>query len=153
MVPAFTGLGAPYWDAEARGLISGLTLDSTADQIIVATIQSVAFQVADLFEIMGENGSVAGQLRVDGGMAVNKSFCQFMSDILDLPIETPADIETTARGAALLAGLGAQMWKDVEEIRRLWSPGGNYRPSMPSDRRKALRNEFFMAVERARLRV
>ena len=152
VVPAFTGLGAPYWDAEARGLISGLTLDSTADQIIVATIQSIAFQVADLFEIMGKNGAVAGQLRVDGGMAVNESFCQFMSDILDLPIETPADIETTAKGAALLAGLGAQIWEDVEEIRRLWSRGVNYRPNMPPELRKALRNEFFTAVERARLR-
>lgn len=152
VVPAFTGLGAPHWDAEARGLISGLTLDSTADQIVVATIQSIAFQIADLVDIMAENGAVAGQLRVDGGMSVNRSFCQFMSDILDLKIEKPIDIETTAKGAALLAGLGAGIWVDLDETKEFWSLDENFSPHMESGLRQDLRNKFASSIQRTKLR-
>ena len=152
VVPAFTGLGAPHWDPEARGLISGLTLDSTADQIVVATIQSIAFQIAELVDIMAKNGAVAGKLRVDGGMSVNRFFCQFMSDILDLVIEKPIDVETTARGAALLAGLGADIWVDFNETKKLWVLDEKFLPNMESEIRQRLRGQFARSIQRARLR-
>jgi len=152
VVPAFTGLGAPHWDPEARGLISGLTLDSTADQIVVATIQSIAFQIAELVDIMAKNGAVAGKLRVDGGMSVNRFFCQFMSDILDLVIEKPIDVETTARGAALLAGLGADIWVDFNETKKLWVLDEKFLPDMESEIRQRLRGQFARSIQRARLR-
>ena len=152
VVPAFTGLGAPYWDAEARGLISGLTLDTTPDQIIVATVQSIAYQIADLVDIMAENGAVAGHFRIDGGMSVNRFFCQFLSDILDLAIERPVDIETTAKGAALLAALGADIWPGFEETKELWSLGERFLPNMKAQARQDLRNQFAVSIHRATLR-
>ena len=103
MVPAFTGLGAPYWQPQARGLITGLTLDSNKDHIITAFLQSVAYQTRTLLQAMAADGAPVSTLRVDGGMVVNDAFCQFLCDLLNVPVERPADVETTVRGAGVLA--------------------------------------------------
>ena len=152
VVPAFTGLGAPHWDPDARGLIAGLTLDTSVDQIVVATLQSIVFQIATLVGLMLKGGPV-DQLRVDGGMAVNDPFCQFLADILDQNIDRPIDTETTARGAALLAGIGAGIWKDLNEVRTTWQEERVFAPEMEHSLRTSLVEEFSLSVERAKLRL
>ncbi len=152
VVPAFTGLGAPHWDPEARGLISGLTLDTSVEQIVVATLQSIALQIADLVSLMLKGGPV-DKLRVDGGMAVNDPFCQFLADILGQNVSRPIDTETTARGAALLAGLGSGVWKDLNEIRATWQAERIFTPDMEQSLRDSLVEEFALSVERAKLRL
>ena len=152
VVPAFTGLGAPHWDPEARGLISGLTLDTSVEQIVVATLQSIALQIADLVSLMLKGGPV-DQLRVDGGMAVNDPFCQFLADILGQNVNRPIDTETTAKGAALLAGLGSGVWKDLSEIRATWQAERIFTPDMEQSLRNSLVEEFALSVERAKLRL
>ena len=151
VVPAFTGLGAPHWDPQARGLISGLTLDSTVEQIIVATLQSIAYQIADLVDLMGVRGAPVAALRIDGGMASNRHFCQFLSDILGLSVDKPRDTETTARGAAILAGLGAGIWNNLEEAKNLWQPDEIFTPNMKMEKREKQRLGFKKAVSRAKL--
>jgi len=139
MVPAFVGLGAPHWDSEARGLIAGLTLGSTQAHIARAALESVAYQTLDLADAMrGDGAGSTRTIRVDGGMAANDWFCQFLANMLDAPVERPADLESTARGAAFLAGLTTGIWGGTEDITRAWSCGATFVPKMDSSLRKTL---------------
>ncbi|MYA58732.1 glycerol kinase GlpK [Candidatus Poribacteria bacterium] len=117
VVPAFTGLGAPYWDPDARGAILGLTRGSTRDQIVRATLESIAYQSADVVVAMStDTGMTLDQLRVDGGAAANNFLMQFQADILGMTVERPAQIESTGLGATYLAGITAGVWRDIEEL-------------------------------------
>ncbi len=144
LVPAFTGLGAPHWQPEARGTITGLTLDSTPQHIVTATLQSVAFQTAELLQAMAADGAVVERLRIDGGMAANDWLCQFHADILGLPVERPAIIETTALGAATLAGLGAGLTASLYD--QQWGFDRTFAPAMSAARRQALLDGWRSAV-------
>src|SRR6202008_565539 len=115
LVPAFVGLGAPHWDAEARGLLCGLTLDSSGAHLARAALESVASQTLDLVEAMRRDGARRLEtLRVDGGLAANEWFCQFLADMLEARVERPLELETTALGAAFLAGLTVGLWPSLE---------------------------------------
>ena len=134
-VPAFTGLGAPYWDPEARGAILGLTRDTGIAEIVSAGLQSVCYQTRDLQQAMEMDGLMPARLRVDGGMAANGWVMQFLADLLGIPIERPALTETTALGAAYLAGLGAGFIKSINETKDLWQADRVFEPAMtPADR-------------------
>ena len=138
LVPAFVGLGAPHWDPNARGLICGLTLDSTGAHLARAALESVAYQTLDLASRHGEATARRGRatIRVDGGMAANDWFCQFLADMLDANVERPAELETTALGAAFLAGLATGVWKDLDA--RVAPPGRRgaaFAPKMTAARR------------------
>ena len=134
LVPAFTGLGAPYWDSQARGAILGLTRDSTDHEIVRAGLESIAYQTKDLIDAMISDGaSHLAALRVDGGMVANNWFLGFLADILQINIQRPACIETTALGAAYLAGLGAGLYADLEEIQRHWQLSQEFLPQMAKE--------------------
>jgi glycerol kinase len=136
MVPAFVGLGAPHWEPGARGLICGLTLDVTAAHLARAALESVAYQTLDLTAAMARDGAAApATIRVDGGMASNDWFCQFLADVLDSRVERPAELETTALGAAFLAGLAAGVWADLKAVAATWTRGGAFAASMAAARR------------------
>ncbi len=150
-VPAFTGLGAPHWAPQARGLISGLTFDTSRDQIVTAALQSVAFQTAELVGAMGEDGAGVERLRVDGGMVINDWLCQFLSDMLELPVQRPVITETTALGAAMLAGLGGGLVTSLEDAAALWTLEREFLPSMPAKRRAELLSGWRRAVAMALL--
>jgi glycerol kinase len=149
VVPAFTGLGAPYWQPQARGLITGLTLDSNKDHIITAFLQSVAFQTRTLLLAMAADGAPVSTLRVDGGMVVNDAFCQFLCDLLNVPVERPADVETTVRGAGVLAAIGAGLFADLQEAAELWQLGRRFDPDMADDQRQGLADGYVQAVAQA----
>ena len=149
VVPAFTGLGAPHWRPQARGLIAGLTLDSNKDQIITAFLQSVAFQTRTLLQAMAADGAPVSTLRVDGGMVVNDAFCQFLCDLLDVAVQRPADVETTVRGAGVLAAIGAGLFSDLTEAAALWQLGADFAPSMAEDHRQTLVAGYDRAVAQA----
>lgn len=136
VVPAFTGLGAPHWNPNVRGTITGLTLDSSRAQIVTATLQSVAFQTAELLAAMAHDGAVVEQLGVDGGMVVNDWLCQFLADILNVTVERPVIIQTTALGAANLAALGAGLVPALNT--RMRGLDRVFVPSMEDARRQAL---------------
>ncbi len=139
LVPAFTGLGAPHWDPDARGAILGLTRDSGVAEIVRAALEAVCYQTRDLIEAMREDGAGRPQaLRVDGGMAANDWLMQFLADQLDIPVERPVVTETTALGAAYLAGLGVGLYRGPEEIARRWRRERRFEPAMPAERRDAL---------------
>ena len=139
MVPAFVGLGAPHWDPEARGTISGLTLDATAAHLARAALEAVAYQTLDLVEAMGRDGAAAmATMRIDGGMAANNWLCQFLADILEIQVERPKNLETTALGAAFLAGLATGVWPDLAALERTWKQRDRFQPAMPEDRRQIL---------------
>ena len=146
VVPAFTGLGAPYWQPQARGLITGLTLDSDKDHLITAFLQSVAYQTRTLLDAMAADGAPVTTLRVDGGMVVNEAFCQFLCDVLDVPVQRPADVETTVRGAGVLAAIGAGLFADLQEAAALWRLGADFVPTMPMAKRQALLAGYARAV-------
>ncbi|HEY0270874.1 MAG TPA: glycerol kinase GlpK, partial [Sphingomonas sp.] len=130
MVPAFAGLGAPHWRPEARGLITGLTLGTDAAHIARAALEAVAYQTHDLTEAMAEDGAGAlAELRVDGGMAANDWLCRFLADLLGIVVERPAMLETTALGAAFLAGIGVGLWAGPEEIATLPRLADRFAPS------------------------
>jgi glycerol kinase len=149
MVPAFVGLGAPHWDAEARGAIFGLTLDSTAAHLVRAALEAVVFQTLDLVDaIAGDMHAPLSGLRVDGGMAANGWLCQFLADVLQLRIERPQFLETTALGAAFLAGLGSGVWSDLDEVARTWKERDSFVPAMEEDRRRELVGGWRKAVAR-----
>ena len=157
LVPAFTGLGAPWWDAGARGGLFGLTRDTGAAHLARAALEACGYQTADLLEAMGgparggRQGFGAGRLRVDGGMAANDWLMQFIADIADAPVERPAMTETTALGAALLAGVGVGLYDSLEDaVAATWRPDRIFTPSMAANRRKALRAGWRAAVERVR---
>ncbi len=140
LVPAFVGLGAPYWDADARGAIVGLTRDSGHAEIAKAGLESVCFQTRDLLEAMAADMSAAGlgapaALRVDGGMVVNDLFCQWLADLTGRPIERPEVVETTALGAAYLAGLGSGIYSSLEEVASSWRCERRFDPKISADER------------------
>ncbi|MEQ1863314.1 MAG: FGGY-family carbohydrate kinase, partial [Micropepsaceae bacterium] len=142
MVPAFVGLGAPYWDADARGAIVGLTRDSGLAEIAKAGLESVCYQTRDLLEAMADDMKAAGlgspaALRVDGGMVVNDLFCQWLADLTGRPIERPEVVETTALGAAYLAGLGAGLYASLDEIAAGWRCERRFEPKIAADERDA----------------
>ncbi len=149
VVPAFTGLGAPHWVPEARGLITGLTLDSTRDQVVTALLQAVAFQTHELLEAMAGDGAAVDSLRVDGGMVVNDPLCQFLADLLDTPVERPVDVETTAMGAAILAGLGCGLFDDIDAAATMWRLDRRFSPAMADSRRQTLLAGYAAAVSQA----
>ena len=136
MVPAFVGLGAPHWVPEARALICGLTLDATGAHIARAALESVAFQTLDLLAAMAADGAQrAASIRVDGGMAANDWFCQFLADAVDAIVNRPVQIETTALGAAFLAGLATGVWTDLGAVADACATGAAFTPSMSTARR------------------
>ena len=136
MVPAFVGLGAPHWEPGARGLLCGLTLDVTAAHLARAALESVAYQTLDLTNAMTRDGATrAATIRVDGGMAANDWFCQFLADVLNARVERPTELETTALGAAFLAGLATGVWPDLKSVAKTWATGASFSPSMAAARR------------------
>src|SRR5262245_12171483 len=150
-VPAFAGLGAPHWDPFARGAILGLTRGATAAHLARAALESIAFQVADLLDAMSADAGIAlTELRVDGGAAANNTLMQIQADFLGVPVVRPAITETTALGAAYLAGLAAGFWNSSEEITGQWRVDRRFEPSMPSAAARALRSRWSAAVERAK---
>ncbi len=150
-VPAFVGLGAPHWDSSARGLISGLTRSTSKAHIVRAALESIAYQTRELVEAMeADAGEPLRELRVDGGAAANNFLLQFQADILDRPIVRPVDIETTALGAAYLAGLAVGFWTSVAEVEGFWRAERRFEPAMQSGVRERLFGEWQGAVRRAR---
>jgi glycerol kinase len=149
-VPALTGIGAPYWDMYARGLIIGITRDTTRNQIIRAALESICLQTMDVLEaMMKATGSRLRSLRVDGGASVNNSLMQLQADLLGIPIERSAVPETTALGAAFLAGLAVGVWDDQTELERVRKVDRIFRPSVPSSARTKIRVGWKRAVQRA----
>jgi len=150
VVPAFVGLGAPYWDQYARGAILGLTRGSGRAEIARATLESVAYQVRDVIEAMeADSGVSLKELRVDGGMVANNFLMQFQSDILGVPVERPVVAETTALGAAYLAGLAVGYWTSTDDIRQNWALDRKFEPSMDEATRAKLYKGWKKAVQRA----
>ena len=151
LVPAFVGLGAPYWDMYARGTLVGLTRGTTRAHLARATLEAIAYQTRDVLEVMSrEAGRLPAELRVDGGATENDFLCQFQADILGVPLLRPRVRETTGLGAAYLAGLGVGLWRGPEALRDLWQLDRRFEPAMPADRREALYADWQRAVERAR---
>ncbi|MEQ9809625.1 glycerol kinase GlpK [Streptococcus jiangjianxini] len=147
VVPAFTGLGAPYWDSDARGSVFGLTRGSSKEDFVKATLQSIAYQVRDVIDTMRlDSGIAIPELRVDGGAAMNNYLMQFQADILGIDITRAKNLETTALGAAFLAGLAVGYWKDIEEIKKLNEAGQRFQAHMPSSRREKLYKGWKRAV-------
>lgn len=150
LVPAFTGLGAPHWDMYARGAIVGLTRGSTAEHIIRAALESIAFQVRDVLDAMQRDTKIKlGRLKVDGGASDNNFLMQFQSDITDTPVVRSRLRETTGLGAALLAGLAVGVWKNTEEIAGQWTIDRRFEPDMTTERRERLTRNWLRAIERA----
>ncbi len=149
LVPAFTGLGAPYWDPLARGAITGLTRDSGIAHIVRAALESVCYQSRDLMAAMQADGVAApAALRVDGGMVGNDWLMQFLADMLDVPVERPRISETTALGAAWLAGLGAGVFDSLETLSQGWQRAARFEPAMAAQRREQLYGGWRDAVGR-----
>jgi glycerol kinase len=150
-VPAFTGLGAPYWNAEARGAIVGLTRGSTVAHIARAALESIAFQSAALLSAMSRDAVAAGgspvsELRVDGGACVNNLLMQFQADLLGIPVVRPQVIETTALGAAYLAGLSSGVYANLGELAAQWKVERRFHPTMPRERAQELMQRWEHAV-------
>lgn len=149
LVPAFTGLGAPYWDADARGALIGLTRDTRRPHIARAALEAQAYQTRDLMEAMAaDSGTAPVSLRVDGGMVVNTFVCQVLADMLDVQVERPTVIETTALGAAWLAGIQVGLFSGLEDLSRHWSRDRLFTPDMPAQRRQQLYAGWTAAVKR-----
>ena len=150
LVPAFTGLGAPHWDPHARGTITGLTRGSTKAHIARAALEGIAFQVNDVIAAMERDaGTKLRELRVDGGASANNLLMQFQSDLLDVPVIRPANTETTALGAAYLAGLAVGTWKSKREIAKRWKIVRRFKPSMKPATRKTLVAGWTKALKQA----
>ncbi len=146
MIPAFVGLGAPYWDMYARGALFGITRGVNRNHIVRAVLESIAYQVRDILSVMEEDSGIhPAALKVDGGASANNFLMQFQSDILNVPVIRPANVETTAQGAAFLAGLEAGFWKDKKEIQTIWQAEREFVPQMED----AERTEKYMAWKRA----
>jgi glycerol kinase len=171
LVPAFTGLGAPHWDPNARGTIVGLTRGTGRAQLARATLESICFQVADVLEAMAADAALSGgarptgvtgsnanmgssgaihALRVDGGAATNDLLLQLQADLLGAPVERPVVAETTALGAAYLAGLAIGYWSSLADIESNWALDRRFEPSMSADRRQSMLHDWHRAVERSK---
>ncbi|HXF79320.1 MAG TPA: FGGY-family carbohydrate kinase, partial [Usitatibacter sp.] len=150
-VPALSGLGAPYWDARARGLIVGITRGTTRAHLARATLEAIAFQSAELIEAMAADSAIAlTELRVDGGATASDLLMQIQADLLGVPVVRPKVTETTALGAAYLAGLATGFWKDEGEIAALWARDRTFTPDMPRSEAAGRMAEWRRAVERSR---
>ena len=150
-VPAFAGLGAPHWDQYARGTITGLTRGSTAGHIARAALEGIAFQVADVLEVMKkDSGITVPELRVDGGASANNLLMQFQADLLRAPVVRPKGTETTAFGAACLAGLAVGFWKDRAEVQQAWQPERTFEPTRSLDEVAHRHSRWVEALSRAR---
>jgi glycerol kinase len=147
-VPAFVGLGAPHWNASARGSITGLTRATTSAHLARATLEAIAYQTRELVDAMeADAGAPLAELRADGGAAANDFLMQFQADILDRPVVRPANIETTALGAAFLAGLATKVWSGTDEIESFWKADRRFDPQMDASRREELFAGWKRAVE------
>ncbi|KAB8131046.1 glycerol kinase GlpK [Gracilibacillus oryzae] len=152
MVPAFVGLGTPYWDSDARGAVFGLTRGTTKEHFIRATLEAIAYQTKDVLGAMIEDSAIdVKSLRVDGGAVANNFLMQFQSDILDVPVERPEVIETTALGAAYLAGLAVGFWENREEITKQWKVNKQFASKMNDQTRDDLYSGWKKAVEATRV--
>ncbi len=151
VVPAFVGLGAPHWDAEARGAVFGLTRGVTRAHLVRATLESLAFQTRDVIDAMAADaGTRLKTLRVDGGASANDFLMQFQADLLGVPVERPALVETTALGAAQLAGLGVGFWRSARELDAMRTRAARFAPRLAAARRDALYRGWQDAVRRVR---
>jgi len=151
LVPAFAGLGAPHWDPYARGLIAGLTRGSSAGHLARAALESIAFQSAEVLKSMEQDTrKKIRQVRVDGGACANNLLMQFQSDLMGVPVIRPRITETTAMGAAFLAGLAVGFWENLESLRRIWRADRTFRPAMTPRRRKELTHQWDRALQRSR---
>ncbi|WP_394183326.1 glycerol kinase GlpK [Marinomonas posidonica] len=150
LVPAFTGLGAPYWDPDARGAMIGLTRDTSVEDIVSAGLRSVCYQTRDLVDAMAQDGANFRSLRVDGGMVVNDIMVQFLSDLLDVTVERPCVTETTALGVAFLAGMKVGIYSSLEGISQLWEADKTFQPEMDKASGDALYKGWQKAVNRVR---
>ncbi len=146
LVPAFTGLGAPHWDPDARGAIFGITRDTGPAELVRATLESVCYQTFDLLEAKRRDGLQPTRLRVDGGMVRNNWLCGFLADVLDIVVERPVETETTALGAAYLAGLQVGLFASVEDIARKWQAEREFDPQMTPAQRNLLLADWHEAV-------
>jgi glycerol kinase len=150
LVPAFVGMGAPHWQPNARGLLCGLSLDASAAHLARAALEAVAYQTLDLTLAMQRDGAASlAALRIDGGMAANEWFCQFLADMLQARVERPAELETTALGAAFLAGLTTGVWPDLASLSSQWRSVAVFEPRMNRARRAVLIEGWQQAVARA----
>jgi len=136
LVPAFTGLGAPHWAPDARAAVFGMTRNTNRDQFIRATVESVVYQTYDLFEAMAKDGVTPTALRVDGGMTANSWMCGYLSDVLDMPVFRPSILETTALGAAYLAGLGAGLYDGLDSLSQQWQAEREFTPTLSAKTRE-----------------
>jgi glycerol kinase len=150
LVPAFTGLGAPYWDPDARGAIVGLTRGSGRAEIARAALDSTAHQTCDLLDAIAADGVAATRLRVDGGMTANNALMQRLADLTGIEVVRPVQSEATAWGAAFLAGLGSGIYDSLEDGRRLWAQDRAFVPGMAAEARAADRAGWREAVARVR---
>jgi glycerol kinase len=150
LVPAFVGLGAPYWDPYARGLVIGLTRGTTIEHVARAAVDSMAYQTRDVLDLMQrDSGARLPSLKVDGGATVNPMLLQFQADLLGVPVRRPVIGETTALGAAYLAGLAVGYWRDLDDVRSNWALDREFTPSMEDSRRDLLYRGWRKAVERS----
>ncbi len=150
VIPAFVGLGAPHWRPDIRGSVHGLTLDTTAADLVRATLESIAFQTRDLTDAMIADGTPRpAALRIDGGMAQNAWFAQFLADVLETPVEVPASHETTALGAAVLAGVGCGMFASTAEAGATWQASARWKPTIAPERRVAMLGNWRQAIDHA----
>jgi glycerol kinase len=151
LVPAFAGLGAPHWDPYARGAIIGITRGTTAGHLARAALESIAYQVADLLDAMRADSNIPlAELRVDGGAATNDMLMQFQADLLGVPVVRPAVTETTALGAAYLAGLAVGYWSSPSEVAGQWRVERRFEPRLPRGQVESLRGRWHEAVHRAK---
>ena len=151
LVPAFVGLGAPHWDPKARGIISGLTHSTNRAHVVRAALESIAYQTRELVTAMeSDTGITVEELRVDGGATANNFLLQFQADILGKPVLRPRNIETTALGAAFLAGLAVGIWQDTKELEELWKVDRRFDPQMSTEQAKNLFEGWQCAVEKAK---
>ncbi|MBM4026177.1 MAG: glycerol kinase GlpK [Planctomycetes bacterium] len=151
VVPAFAGLGAPYWDQYARGAIFGITRGTTSAHIARACLESIAFQTKDVLDAMADDAGIPiTELRVDGGASVNNDLMEFQAGLTQVKVVRPRTLETTAMGAAFFAGLAVGFWKDLAEIRRIWQKGAEFESHLPAERRAELLKNWHKAVERAK---
>jgi glycerol kinase len=151
IVPAFVGLGAPYWDPYARGIIVGITRGTTKNHVVRAGLQSMAYQANDLLKAMIKDSGIKIKIvKVDGGASANNYLCQFQSDILGVTVSRPRNVETTAMGAAFLAGLAVGVWKDTDQIKAFWKEDRSFQLSQNQEKVETCLRGWQKAVERAR---
>lgn len=152
LVPAFTGMGAPYWDPDARGALYGLTRDTGPTHIVRAALESVCYQTADLFKAMNDDGAQLNAVRVDGGMVNNQWLVQYLADTLNIAVQRPRQTETTALGAAYLAGLQCGIYSSLDDLSANWQQDAEFKPQIEEESRKRLLKGWHNAVERTRSR-